>query len=777
MEPLPEDVTSAQNLLDLGAPFTSFSEISLQTLQAHLDEESSREIEKKIINGKPFVIRGLNRLAEWQMAPLSKESLIRLSPSGVIPVTNCETGRNIRMRLRDLFAQADHARTGDVRKSLYAKDLHCPQQWVDSFQTILPSSLRHLGPLDLFRFLPKEIAPEVLMAYVGTRKSFSGFHRCFSATVAVNLLIESEGNSPGSICFGTDTESQEKVDSFMEKLGRSAHTDWANVSIEKLRSADFPIYVTDQRPGDLVVFPSAAAHQVWNISAMVTKVVWNLMHYTSLHSFFDYVQPAYQKQCHPDTGRVPLIPLYALQSGRCNEEDERRLWNTFRFLFFDEAIEPGASLLIKTVDTQGAVVECNFCGLTIWNRHLHCEKCGDFDLCLTCFITGRSCKHVAEYTWAEIVPRSVCQEILRRADSRAPGEPIDTRIRKPCLGIAAVGAMGARQQSSERLCHLCRDSHPTWKGIACAKCSAFFCFRGLHRHFDADIVKFLQDGGARLPWNCPKCSHICNCRCCHFPEPYQSKDKPVQARIKSIDPRGRILGFGDNVFNQKRGKRASLVAPDGPPQPDTSSRGVKRPRVHDESERSSWQEGEAIPGVRTRPSNSRRSDISAIRSTNSVTPDRYDLGHTPITFDPLGRLRVDYQVETRSPTSEQVSQQPGNPEQDTNAVLSALSTDTRDQSVNRRYLASSEETADRLNTSDSIPVIERKLDALREYAYDVNELNLTESRAKIMERISQLEAELGQLKRTKAARLLANLSRDFPDLADVAREEARRRGL
>lgn len=54
---------------------------------------------------------------------------------------------------------------------LYAKDLHCPSEWTAALDAVLPPSLRHLGSLDLFRVLPKEIAPEVLLAYVGTRKS------------------------------------------------------------------------------------------------------------------------------------------------------------------------------------------------------------------------------------------------------------------------------------------------------------------------------------------------------------------------------------------------------------------------------------------------------------------------------------------------------------------------------------------------------------------------------------------------------------------------------
>ncbi|RDW86538.1 uncharacterized protein DSM5745_03180 [Aspergillus mulundensis] len=373
MDSLQTDPPSVQDLLHCGPPFVPFSEFSVQALHAKSNDDVSRWIENKLHDGRPFVIRGFSQTDAWRTASLSNESLVNLSASGEFAHADGA-----------LFTQLSH-----LPWSLYAKDLPCPKEWVKSLDTILPSSLRHLGSLDLFRVLPKETAPEVLMAYVGTRMSFSGFHRCFSATVALNLLVESEGIGPGSICFGTDRNSQEKYDAFMDGLGKSAHTDWANVSSSKLRSADFPIYVTDQGPGDLVVFPTATAHQVWNISPMVTKVVWNIMHSTSVTSFFDYVQPAYHKDCHADTGRVPLIPMYALQSGICEREVELLLLDVFHQQVHDETtggeafshpsgvpdspanVDHSAKRplpIIKTVDIQGAVVECNFCGLTKFCR-------------------------------------------------------------------------------------------------------------------------------------------------------------------------------------------------------------------------------------------------------------------------------------------------------------------------------------------------------------------------------------------------------------------------
>lgn len=55
-------------------------------------------------------------------------------------------------------------------------------------------------------------------------------------------------------------------------------------------------------------------------------------------------------------------------------------------------------------------------------------------------------------------------------------------------------------------------------------------------------------------------------------------------RVSSIEPRGRITGFVDNVFDQRRGKRASVIAPGVSPQnPVSLPRGHKRPRISNDT--------------------------------------------------------------------------------------------------------------------------------------------------------------------------------------------------
>ncbi|PYH92611.1 hypothetical protein BO71DRAFT_329506 [Aspergillus ellipticus CBS 707.79] len=708
MDSSKHDTPSVQDLLRAGDPFVPFSEYPVQDIHFPHDEATGW-IDNKLREGKPFVIRGFTRMKEWDRSILNNKSLGTLSSSG---------GRDVKMRLRDLLSQTYQARTNSPREFLYAKDLQCPEEWIAALEALLPSSLRHLGSLDLFRMLPKAVTPEVLMAYVGTRNS--GFHRCFSGTVALNLLVESEGTGPGSICFGTHRNSQVQYDAFMEGLGKSSHTDWANVSIPQLKTANFPIYVTNQEPGDLVVFPSAAAHQVWNISSMVTKVVWNIVHYSSLASFFDYIQPVYQRQCHTDTGRVPLILLYALNRGSHNEEEEQVLLDLFRQLVEDEDIETETNVPIKHSDPQGAVVECNFCGLTIWNRHLHCEECGDFDLCLTCFISGRSCKHVADYAWTELLPRETCNKILQATRNRPPSP----------------------SRSRQKIAQYVN--------------SLSFPFQD---HHSISVQKTL--GALAVAAADARKQSV----------PYNSQDKPARTRIKPIDPRGRIMGFVDNVFDQKRGKRGSMVAHSASPQSDLLSRGQKRLRTQiDGVDGMDPAQQRGTYNTMINPSVNDRRSLETSETHDPGTTQPQEPGFLPSlrSLERKGQLRIRDLVEEHRPTEGQdlPSQSRGR---------SPLPSLTPEDGAYRR---STGETSGTPATDEvSIIELEEKVRKLREYADRFLDLSLVDTHAKLVEKIAQLQQQIEEHKRRKAETLFDNLDQDFPDLASIAREEARRRGF
>ena len=410
------------------------------------------------------------------------------------------------------------------------------------------------------------------MAYVGSEGSSSGFHRCFSSTVALNLLVASDDRHV--VCIGTDFDSQTKYDAFMSARGISPHVDWLNLGPEEMKKADFPLYVYDQKVGDLVVFPPATAHQVWNPATLSTKLVWNILHPLSLEVGFQYVQPPFNRLCHPDVARTNLSLAFAMRSLITEGEhiplppDLPLLSRLFRQMVHDESIEGMPATRMQLLEIgDGVVATCNFCNTAIWNRHVRCTECDSFDLCLACYINGRSCEHNASYAWAEIVPQDTCTRVLNRAREILGFQPEEPRVADRCrtLGTAVNDLMRAKQNPINRLCHLCRIDHQEWKGRRCDKCTAFFCYRGLYRHFDINSADVLKHSGM---WTCPKCHETCNCRCCHFTTAYRKSEKPAsKRRVKPFDPRGKTMGFTDNVFDQKRGHRTSNGHSNGPKLP------------------------------------------------------------------------------------------------------------------------------------------------------------------------------------------------------------------
>ncbi|RMZ82843.1 hypothetical protein DV737_g1946, partial [Chaetothyriales sp. CBS 132003] len=197
-------VTNAEQLLELGQPFVEFPRFSFIDLQNEQDLEGSpvpfsQWLQQRLQAGQPFALSDFDKLDEWPPGDPSNgdepnfgiERLIALSTKKNIPIRNCTTGRDLSFTLRKF---ADSARQSFPEfHNLYARDLPCPKEWLERCQKLLPTELQWGGRLDLFQWLPPCARSEVMMAYVGSKGSSSGFHRCFSSTVALNFLVEADG--------------------------------------------------------------------------------------------------------------------------------------------------------------------------------------------------------------------------------------------------------------------------------------------------------------------------------------------------------------------------------------------------------------------------------------------------------------------------------------------------------------------------------------------------------------------------------------------------------
>jgi hypothetical protein len=198
--------TSAEQLLRLGKPFVEFPRFSILEVQNERDLEGnpipfSQWLQQRLQAGQPFVLSDFDKLETWPQGDPANgeepsfgiERLIELSTKKNIPIRNCSTGRDLSFTLRKF---ADSARQSFQEfQNLYARDLPCPDEWLAQCRELLPTEVQWSGRLDLFQWLPPCARSEVMMAYVGSEGSSSGFHRCFSSTVALNFLVDTDGES------------------------------------------------------------------------------------------------------------------------------------------------------------------------------------------------------------------------------------------------------------------------------------------------------------------------------------------------------------------------------------------------------------------------------------------------------------------------------------------------------------------------------------------------------------------------------------------------------
>lgn len=85
------EIPSVQGLLQSGDPFVPFSEFSIESSRDLLAGDASGWVQSRLKEGKPFVIRGFNRLESWDRSVFSNESLAALSSSeGTSPSVSCQ---------------------------------------------------------------------------------------------------------------------------------------------------------------------------------------------------------------------------------------------------------------------------------------------------------------------------------------------------------------------------------------------------------------------------------------------------------------------------------------------------------------------------------------------------------------------------------------------------------------------------------------------------------------------------------------------------------------
>lgn len=506
---------------------------------------------------------------------------------------------------------------------IYLKDIDCPAQWHDRLKQTIPPSLFYLneaptdfqGPGaafatpshetetdtkiqvaragDLMSSLSPSMRAENLMCYIGHEGTYTPCHQEMCASLGHNIMVEASDGSfeydmptkPGSsIWFMTETRDRLAVsDYWTSTLGHNIDIEDHFAQINAWKAAPFKTYVVEQRPGDFILIPPLAAHQVWNRGTRTMKVAWNRTTAETLEMALKEALPRARMVCRDEQYKNKAIVFNSLEryskllnhvdTAKARDSKVQQLLTDFGLLFSLYTrilLSESFSQDVKEEDIEfvsfDSSITCSYCRCNIFNRFLTCPWCVEapgsddenaYDICMECYIMGRSCACISRLKWAEqfrwsqltekheiwrqqIIQLSsdrdlrdayptlsvekyrrqtktlaeICQEQLRMrpwTDITKPVQNIDASDSEDAGPVRKRKKLGkADKDDSNAPCHVCKWRDPLWKLASCTSCNQKYCYGSLFRAFNIHPQEIME----QYEWKCPKCRHICNCGGC-----------------------------------------------------------------------------------------------------------------------------------------------------------------------------------------------------------------------------------------------------------------------
>ena len=462
-----------------------------------------------ILGGKPLVVEGYEgRLDRWTFAVQwlrdnmgAKVEYPRdLTKKAAVPMTFAHYLNNMSL-LANQWTNANYKDSS--RQRIYLKDIDCPPLWHEKLQNVLPSFLYYLNEStgdvggfgavdepepsgtgtmrpgkgvakagDLMSNLPKEMRAENMMCYIGHEGTYTPAHREMCASLGQNIMVDSSSGliedgkptRPGtSIWFMTETKERAVVSEYwLSRLGHDIEVENHFAQINAWKNAPFKTYVVEQKPGDFILIPPLAPHQVWNRGTRTMKVAWNRTTVETLEMALNEALPRARMVCRDEQYKNKAIIYFTLQKYsdllrtadkltqrrapkkrtaqeikvRQLEKDFRRLHSLYTSILVSESFLPAQQEKCEMVPYEGYIT-CSYCRCNIFNRFLTCPSCvvdlgnGDedtYDICMDCYAMGRSCacisklKFVEQFPWTELTQK---HESWRHQILAFDGKPTD----------------------------------------------------------------------------------------------------------------------------------------------------------------------------------------------------------------------------------------------------------------------------------------------------------------------------------------------------------------
>lgn len=444
-----------------------------------------------VVGGKPLVIDGFEDLLDpWTFTPKwlrdncgeKVENARNLTAKENLPLTMAHYLNNMGL-LTNQFFDKPGAYREKGRQRVYLKDIDCPAVWWDKLKDHIPVPLSYLNdstgeqggpgsipdPLsnipgrrlgrgiaragDLMSSLPPDMRAENLQCYIGHEGTYTPAHREMCASLGQNIMVEAsntvsddgKAEKPGSsIWFMTESKDRHMVSEyFLSVLGHDIEVENHFAQVVAWKKAPFSVYVVEQRPGDFILIPPLAPHQVWNRGTRTMKVAWNRTTVETLEMALNEALPRSRIVCRDEQYKNKAIVYYTLQkyasllslaqsqarrmpadaaarhlyTGKVKQliKDFKRLFAMYKQIMLSESFNPDERESIKAEYLPyDSNVTCAYCRGNIFNRFLTCGNCKDllghhvnegegdpYDVCMDCYAMGRSCACVSGLKWVE----------------------------------------------------------------------------------------------------------------------------------------------------------------------------------------------------------------------------------------------------------------------------------------------------------------------------------------------------------------------------------------
>lgn len=610
-------------------------------------------VKNYVVNqGKPLVVEGFadDMLDPWLF---SRDWLVNNAGDQVMQARDLNKDENIPISLRHYLnhmhaVASRHFRQQDPSElkyrqpqRMYLKDIDCPEVWRKALERIIPKSLFYLNegqtdddgrePAghpphltldrkyarrgDLMSSLPEDMRAENMQCYIGHEGTYTPAHREMCGSLGHNLMVEasgvgsvdSQGNPerPGSsIWFMTETDDRQTVAEYWQSiLGHDIEVEKHFASISAWRKAPFSVHVVVQEPGDLVIIPSLAPHQVWNRGTRTMKAAWNRTTPETLQYALSEAVPKARMVCRDEQYKNKAIVYYSLdkyakllteikaQADALPPASVRELLRSRGKKIlemrkdFDMLLDSYEEILLSEmwdpespqVDCQylpfDSNVTCAYCRCNIFNRFLSCPNCTThldlpepepYDVCMDCYVMGRSCycisghkwveqwkwshleakyeewrllhnalqanvlkpqplrKKTLQQKWVDMSKRSladVTRHQLQRRPFQDPLKPKDQED-KPTDEQVINGEASDNESTPARTrnkkrpgkfwvkhqqCHVCKNPHENWKVVKCSQCPRYYCYGTLFRGRGEMPQEIMENPD----WVCPHCNNVC----------------------------------------------------------------------------------------------------------------------------------------------------------------------------------------------------------------------------------------------------------------------------